>query len=206
MRDDGRPGRRRLRRSTVLVTVVAVLAAAALGGWWALSASAEVRPGSFQSSTTGHPDECAFPADDFWALFAQDEEVVAMLTVASDSRWPVEVTSLRPEVFRFDRRVVRPGEGFVFHDPSDGPPPGAGTADRVVIPPGSEAALWIVSPLDEGTTVDAGARLGVDQAPVRVRSLGIARDTVVDFDSLWISGLDSDSAEFQSELEGLCAG
>lgn len=206
VRNDGRPGYWRVRRSSALVAG-ALLLAAVLAGWWGLSASATVQAGSFQSGTSGHPDECEFPDDDLWALFARDEEVVAMLTVRSDSRWSVEVTSLRPDAFRFDRRVVGPGDGFVFHDPSDGPPPEAGTADSVVIPPGSEAALWIVSPLDDGASVGAGARVGVDQAPVRVRSLGIARDTVIDFDrSLWISGLDSDSAEFRSQLDGLCAG
>ncbi|WP_139820695.1 hypothetical protein [Krasilnikoviella flava] len=205
MRDDGRPGEWRVRRSSVLIAGVLVLLAAALAGWWGLSASAEVQSGSFQSGSTGHPDECAFPDDDFWALFARDEEVVAMLTVRSDSRWPVEVTSLRPEAFRFDRRVVGPEDGFTFHDPSDGPPPEAETAERVVIPPGSEAALWIVSPLDD-VLAGADGRVGVSQAPVRIRSLGIARDTTIDFDrSLWISGLDSDSAEFQHQVEGLCA-
>ena len=196
----------RVRRSTLLIVGVLVLLAAALAGWWGLSASAGVRSGSFQTGSTGHPDECAFPDDDFWALFARDEEVVAMLTVRGDPRWSVEVTSLRPEAFRFDRRVVGPDDGFTFHDPSDGPPPEVETTDRVVIPPGSEAALWIVSPLDDDATGGADARVGVDQAPMRVRSLGIARDSTIDFDrTLWVSGLDSDSAEFRSQLEGLCA-
>jgi len=207
VRNDGRSGTWRVRRSSALVVGVLVLAAAALAGWWGVSASAEVQPGSFESGSTGHPDECAFPDDDFWALFARDEEVVAMLTVRSDSRWPVEVTSLRPEAFRFDRRVVGPEDGFTFHDPSDGPPPEAETAERVVIPPGSEAALWILSPSVEGGPVGAEVRVGVSQAPVRVRSLGIARDTAIDFRrSLWISGVDSDSAEFRSQVEELCAG
>ncbi|MEL7976458.1 hypothetical protein AAG589_11395 [Isoptericola sp. F-RaC21] len=193
-------------RSTRLVAGALTLLVAAGAGWWALSATAEVQPGSFESGSTGHPDECAFPDDDLWALFARDEEVVAMLTVRSDSRWPVEVTSLRPEAFRFDRRVVGPEDGFTFHDPSDGPPPEAETAARVVIPPGSEAALWILSPVDDGVPVGPGARVGVSQAPVQVRSLGIARDTAIDFRrSLWISGADGDSAEFRSQVEGLCA-
>ena len=207
MRDDGGPRYWRVRRSIVLVVGALVLLAAALAGWWGLSASATVQSGSFQSGTTGHPDECAFPDDDLWALYARDEEVVAMLTVRSDSRWPVEVTSLRPDVFRFERQVAGPGDGYVFHDTADGPPAEAETADRVVIPADSEAALWIVSPLDDGAPVGTDVRVGVGQAPVRVRSLGIARDTTIDFDqTLWVSGLDSGSAEFRGQLEGLCAG
>ncbi|MFE7407214.1 hypothetical protein [Isoptericola sp. NPDC057559] len=178
---------------------------AAVAVWWALSATTAVRAGSFSSvGPAGHEDQCSFPDDDFWALFARDEPVVAEQTVRSDARWPVEVTSLRPDVFRFEPLARGPSDPFM--SAKDGAPSAAETSDRVVIPPGREATLWVVGwPWDDGVPIDGEARMGVDSAPVRVRALGISRDTEIDLEkSLWLSGLDSGSDEFRNQVQELC--
>ncbi|MFE5308466.1 hypothetical protein [Isoptericola sp. NPDC056605] len=198
---------RRVRRSTVAVVGAAVLAAAALGGWWGLSASADVELGSMYSSGAGYRDECTYPDEGFWALFAADQDVAVVQTVRNDARWPITVTSLLPDVFRFGAVAADPRDDFAF-DPSDGPPPG--TTETVEIPPGREVAMWVVGPwgrleADANRGGPAGMRTGIEHAPVRVRSLGIARETDVQLEKmLWVSDLDLGSRQFQDEITELC--
>ncbi|MFE5342534.1 hypothetical protein ACFQ80_20095 [Isoptericola sp. NPDC056578] len=198
---------RRVRRSTVAAVGAAVLAAAALGGWWGLSASADVELGSMSSSGAGYRDECTYPDEGFWALFAADQDVAVVQTVRNDARWPITVTSLLPDVFRFGAVAADPRDDFAF-DPSDGPPPG--TTETVEIPPGREVAMWVVGPwgrldADANRGGPAGMRTGIEHAPVRVRSLGIARETDVQLEKmLWVSDLDLGSRQFQDEITELC--
>lgn len=153
----------------------------------------------------GHQDQCSLHDDDFWALFARDEPFVAAQTVRSDARWPVEVTSLQPDAFRFGRLAADPSDDGTF-SAANGLPPASETSDRVVIPPGREATLWVVAwPGGDDVTIGDGARVGLSVAPVRVRALGISRDTEVDLGkTLWLSGLSSDSDEFHSLVQELC--
>ncbi|MFE5337125.1 hypothetical protein ACFQ8E_14530 [Isoptericola sp. NPDC056573] len=184
-----------------------MLAAAAIGGWWGLSASADVELGSMYSSGAGYRDECTYPDEGFWALFAADQDVAVVQTVRNDARWPITVTSLLPDVFRFGAVAADPRDDFAF-DPSDGPPPG--TTETVEIPPAREVAMWVVGPwgrldADANRGGPAGMRTGIEHAPVRVRSLGIARETDVQLEKmLWISDLDLDSGQFQHEITELC--
>lgn len=158
----------------------AVLVVAAVVGWWVLAASADVRPGSFSSAGRGHTDRCSFPDEGFWAVYAGDQEVVAVQTIRNDAPWSVEVTSRSPDAFRLGALAADPGYDASISDPAAGPPPEA--SDRVVIPAGREVALWIVDPQPEDSIVGYGDRTGYDRVPVRLRSLGIPRDTEIDLE------------------------
>lgn len=179
--------------------------------WWALSASADVELGSMYSSGAGFTDECTYPDEDFWAVFAGDQDLAAVQTVRNDARWPITVTSLLPDVFRFGAVAADPRDDYAF-DPSDGLPPAGDLSDQVEIPPGREVAMWVVGPwgpmdADTGYGGATSMRTGIEHAPVRVRSLGMARETDVQLEKvLWISDLDLDSARFRDELTELCAG
>jgi len=201
---------RRVRRSTVAVVGAAVLAAAALGGWWGLSASAGVELGSVSSTGAGFTDECTYPDEGLWALFAADQDVAVVQTVRNDARWPITVTSLLPDVFRFGAVAADPRDDYGFRDPADGPPPEADTTAEVEIPPGREVAMWVVGPwgpMDADMRYGAAvsSRTGIEHAPLRVRSLGIARKSDLQLGHmLWISDLDLGSDQFRAEVAELC--
>ena len=210
MRDDVLELRFRVRRRTLLISGVATLAVLSLVAWWALSSSAEVRIGSFSSTGAGYTDDCAYADEDFWAVFAQDQDVAVVQTVRNDSRWPLEVTSLLPDVFRFGAVADDPREDAMIPDPRTVASPEAETSDRVEIPPGREVAMWVLGPwgtadADTSYGSDQGGRAGIERAPVRVRSLGIARATDIDLEkTLWVSSLPSDSDQFRGEVAQLC--
>jgi hypothetical protein len=209
VRNDVLDVRFRVRRRTLLAAGAVVALATGGACWWALSASADVELGSMYSSGAGVRDECTYPDEDFWALFAGDQDVAVVQTVRNTARWPITATSLLPDVFRFGAVAADPRDDFAF-DPSDGPPPDA--ADTVEIPPGREVAMWVVGPwgrmdADVNNGGATGMRSGIEHAPVRVRSLGISRETDIPLEkTLWISDLDRDSAQFQDEITELCAG
>ncbi|MFE7406473.1 hypothetical protein [Isoptericola sp. NPDC057559] len=200
----------RRRSGRIALAVVAVLAL--LVAWWAVSGTAAVAQGSAASSGVGHGDDCDYPDEEFWAVYAKDETPVAVQTVRNEGRWPVEVISTRPEAYRFSPVPDDPRYDATFpSDPLLGAPPDDETSDRVTIPPGREASMWIIDPFRPENEYTAGGqsrvndRTGVETAPVQVWSLGIRRDADVAFyGTLWQSTLTRDSEEFKSELAQLC--
>ncbi|GAA1979836.1 hypothetical protein GCM10009718_15840 [Isoptericola halotolerans] len=206
MTDDGVEVRWRFRRRTARIAGVGAGVVVLVGVWWAVSSQGVVETGS-SSWSPGYRDECAYPDEDVWALYAADEDVVAVQTVRNSSPWPVEVVSDRPDVFRFgaiyDELAMFPSVDGVV-------PPPDGTTDRAVVPAGEEIVMWIVEPFPEDGPMPHGSevlsgRQGIGGADVRIWSLGLPHDAHVAFHgSLWQSGLTSDSAAFQRELGEMC--
>ncbi|MFC8597405.1 hypothetical protein [Isoptericola sp. NPDC057191] len=202
----------RVRRRSARIAAVALAALVLLVGWWFVSASATVVTGSASSTGAGHTDQCAYPDDDIWAVFAKDETPVVVQTVRNDGRWPVEVISTRPEAYRFGPLAADRRDDATFPDPALGPPADGETSDRVTIPPGREVPMWVIDPLRptdplQGSAAQVGfnARDGVESAPVRVRSLGLLHDADIPlYSTLWQSDLTTDSPDFQDELAQLC--
>ncbi|MFC8597407.1 hypothetical protein [Isoptericola sp. NPDC057191] len=209
MSDDVVEFKFRMRRRNVRITAGAIALLIVLVAWWVVSGTASVVTGSTTSAGAGHGDQCLWGDDHFWAVYAKDEAPVAVQTVRNESRWPVEVISTRPDAYRFEPSALALDESIP--DPKAGPPPESETSDRVTIPAGREAVMWIINPFRaEGSTeadppIGDGARVGVSDAPLRVRSLGLVHNAVVPFyATLWKSGLPSDSPEFQARLAELC--
>ncbi|PFG44546.1 hypothetical protein ATJ88_3273 [Isoptericola jiangsuensis] len=206
MTDDTVEIRWRFRRRTARVAGVVAGVAVLVGTWWVVSAQGVVETGS-SSWSRGYPDGCLFPDDDMWALYAGDEDVVAVQTVGNPAPWPVTVVSHRPDVFRFGG----PFDEFTTFPPSDGVPPAPDeTNDRATIPAGGEVVLWIVEPFAADGEILPGSygyntMTGIDGADLQVWSLGFPHDTHVEFRGrLWQSELDLESAAFQRQLAEMC--
>jgi hypothetical protein len=204
--DDVVEVRWRFRRRTARIVGVGAGVVVLVGVWWAVSAQGVVETGS-SSWSPGYRDECSFPDEDIWALYAADEDVVAVQTVLNWSPWPVEVVSSRPDVFRFGAVL---NELTTFPSVDSAVPPPDETTDRAVIPAGEEVLMWISEPFPEDGSMLGGMygwddRLGIDGADVQVWSLGLPHDTRVEFrGALWQSDLTADSAAFQRELAEMC--
>jgi hypothetical protein len=204
--DDVVEVRWRFRRRTARVVGVGAGVVALLGAWWVVSAQGVVETGS-SSWSPGYSDECEFADDDIWALYAADDDVVAMQTVGNSAPWPVTVVSERPDAVRF---------GEVFNSftsfPSEGAqqPSFAELTDRAVVPAGEEVLMWVSAPFPEDGSMPDGSigindRIGIDGADVQVWSLGIPHDTRIEFrGALWQSDLTAESPEFQRQLAEMC--
>jgi hypothetical protein len=204
--DDMVEVRWRFRRRTVRIAGVVAGVVVLLVAWWAVAARGTVETGS-SSWAGGHGDECAFPDDDVWAVYAADEQIVAVQTVRNPSPWPVEVVSSRPEAFRFGEVL---DEHTTYPYPGGGAPPAGETSDRVVVPAGEEVMMWVVDPFPEdGSMLDGmegiDDRTGLDGVDVQVWSLGLPHDERIEFRGfLWQSELTTDSPTFQRQLTEMC--
>jgi hypothetical protein len=73
----------------------------------------------------------------------------------------------------------------------------------VVIPPGREAALWIIDP--QGDLPMSGAWLMFSGAPVKLRALGVERDFYLPFrGTLTVGGDEATAARLDRALKEAC--
>lgn len=185
--------------------VVAVLVAG-LAAWQIAARTTEVEPGSSSHRGAGASLPDCVPFDDIWAMFGNDEDVVAVQAVRNSSPWPVTVMSTNPEAYRFEPMPDDFREDhLLLKDPADGPPSTTETSDRVVIAPGREAAMWIINP--QGDLSYDGGWGAFDGAPVKLRALGVERDLHLPFHgTLTVGGDEATTARLDRALQEACEG
>jgi hypothetical protein len=191
---------RRRRGSRIAVTViVALLVGIAL--WQGVARLGRIETGSASlSAGLGRP--LCPPTCDYWAGFDETEDVRVAHTVSNPSLWPVTVISTDPEVYRFEPLDDDPAQDISLIDGPIGCVP-EGTQSAVVIPPGREAAMWIVNP-QGGTKMGPDGWRVFDGAPLRIRSLGVERDIFMPHPgTIYVLG-SRDSEEFTNALEAEC--
>jgi hypothetical protein len=202
----GAEARRPRRWARITGGVVVAVLAVGLVGWQIAARTSVVEPGSSSHSGAGAtlPDCVPHVDDAIWSMFGNDEEVVVLQTVRNPSRWPVTVISTNPEAYRFEPMADDFREDYLYEgDPADGPPPTSATSDRVVIPPGREAALWIIDP--QGDLPTSGAWLMFSGAPVKLRALGVERDFYLPFRGrLTVGGDEATAARLDRALQEAC--
>jgi len=200
-------GRRRPRRWVRITGGVAAGAlAVGLVVWQVAARTSEVESGSYSNSGAGATLPDCIPADgDIWSMFGTDEDVVVLQTVRNPSRWPVTVISTNPEAYRFERMAddAREDHSFV-QTVAEGAPDAAETSDRVTIPPNREAALWIIDPQGDLSSVDGWYTF--EGAPVRLRALGVERDFYLPFrGTLAVGGAEATTTRLGRALQQACA-
>jgi hypothetical protein len=192
---------RRRRGSRIAVTVIVALFVGIAVWQQGVARLGRIETGSSgMSSGLGRPP--CMPRCDFYAAFDETEDVRVAYEVSNPSLWPVTVISTDPEVYRFEPLDDDPAQGISFTDGPAGCVP-EGTQSAVVIPPGREAAMWIVNP-QGGTKMGPDGWRVFDGAPLRIRSLGVERDIFVPHPgTIYVLGSRS-SKEFTSALEAEC--
>jgi hypothetical protein len=183
-------------------TVIVVLFVG-IAAWQGAALVGRIETGSatYTPGGMGLPD--CLPSGDYWVLFDADDDVVVAHTLSNPSPWPVTVTSTDPDVYRFEPMSDDRTDDITFADRSaDGGAPD-GTQSAVVIPPGREAAMWIVNPQGDGP-LGHGTWHGYEGAPLRIRSLGVERDVRMPYQGmLWVGGLE-DSDRLGKALQEAC--
>jgi hypothetical protein len=137
-------------------------------------------------------------------MFGTDEEVVVLQTVRNPSRWPVTVISTNPEAYRFEPMAddIRGDYTFV-QNAAEGAPDAAETSDRVTIPPGREAAMWIIDPQGDVPTAEGWSTFG--GASVKLRALGVEREFYLPFQgTLAVGGSEATAARLGRALQEAC--
>ena len=185
--------------------VVAAVLVAGVVAWQIAARTTEVEPGSFSNSGAGAtlPD-CVPSENGIWSMFGTDEDVVVLQTVFNPSPWPVTVVSTEPEAYRFEPVAddFRGDYSFVG-DPVEGAPSMIETSDRVVIPPGREAAMWIIDPQGDLSS-DGGWRF-FEGAPVKLRALGVERDFYLPFRGMiTVGGTEATASRLDRALQEAC--
>jgi hypothetical protein len=193
---------RRRRGRWIPVTVIVVLFVG-IAAWQGVARIGRVETGSASNGGAGMSLPSCVPSGDVWAIFGRDEDVVVVQTVRNPSLWPVTVTSTEPDVIRFEPVSDDPMDDLLLDkDPRDGAP--GTTVEQVVIPPGREAAMWIVNPPGDGGN-ERGSWFGRFGTPVTLGSLGVERTTHVEFPGgLYIGGI-RDTTELGKALEEACS-
>ncbi|MGW2093744.1 hypothetical protein [Promicromonospora sukumoe] len=195
--------RGRGRRAAWIVSVFLVLVAG-VAAWQVAARTARVEPGSFYSTGTGARLPDCVPGDAIWAMFGTDEGVVLAQAVRNPSPWPVTVSSTDPHVFRFEPIAEDELDDVVLvNDPLDGEPDRSQTSARVVIPPGREAALWIVDPQRE-RTISSGWMM-FDVAELKLRALGVERRFSLPLaGTIAVGGADLTTRQLGRDLQEAC--
>lgn len=201
---DGVERRRPRRWARITGIVLAGVLLAGIGAWQVAAWTTMVEPGSMSNSGAGATLPDCVPSDDTWAMFGTEEDTVVVQTVRNSSRWPVTLISTDPEAYRFEPMADDYLDDYLFvSDPVDGPPDPAATSDRVVIPPGREATLWVINPLGD-VRIGSGWRT-FDSAPVKLRALGIERDFDLPFRAaLAVGGDEATTGRLDSALQEAC--
>lgn len=199
-------GKRRPRR-WIRITGGVVIAALVAGvvAWQLAARTAEVELGSFSNSGAGATLPDCVPSDSgIWSMFGTDEDVVVLQTVHNPSPWPVTVISTDPEAYRFEPVADDFRGDYTFvSDPVDGPPPMAETSDRVVIPPGREAAMWVINPQRDLSS--SGGWRTFEGALVKLRALGVERQFYLPFrGTLSVGGTEATAARLDRALQQAC--
>jgi hypothetical protein len=200
----GMEGRRPRRRVRIMCIVVAGVLITGIGAWQVAAWTTVVGPGSMSDSGAGATLPDCVPGDDIWAMFGTEEDAVVLQTVRNSSRWPVTLISTDPEAYRFEPMADDDLEDLLFvSNPADGAPDHAATSDRVVVPPGREAALWVINPQGDAR-IGSGWRT-FHSAPVKLRALGIERDFDLPFRAvLAVGGDEATAGRLDSALQEAC--
>ena len=198
---------RRRRGSWIPVTVVVALFVG-IAAWQGVARIGRIETGSASNAGAAMSLPSCVPGGDNWAMFGRDEDVVVVQTVRNPSMWPVTVTTTEPDVIRFEPVSDDPTDDLLLDkDPRAGAP--ETTVEQVVIPPGREAAMWIVDPLGgerRGSEDEPEAWYGRSGTPVTLGSLGVERQVYVEFPGwLYIGGI-RDTTELGKALEEACPG
>jgi hypothetical protein len=193
----------RRRGSWIPITLVVALLVG-IGAWQGVARIGRIETGSASNSGAGMSLPSCVPSGEIWAMFGRDEDVVVVQTVRNPSLWPVTVTSTEPDVVRFEPVSDDPMDDLLLDkDPRGGAPDT--TVEQVVIPPGREAAMWIVDPPGNGGS-ERGSWYGRFGTEVTLGSLGVERRVSVEFPGgLYIGGI-RDTAALGKALEEACSG
>lgn len=193
-------------RSILVVLAVAVVVAlvAALVNAWATATRQAVVAGSQTNIGSGVWLHKCWPRYEVDVVYPSSEDVVAVQTVRNDARWEVEVVSQDPEAFRFGTLTEHHRDEVSLPAVEGGAPDDEATSDRVVIPPGHEAVMWIVDPFQGVPT--SGSHHGIVTVPVRVGSLGVSHETEIELSyPIWVSGGDFDGDRLEAKFDEACA-
>ncbi|MGW2093743.1 hypothetical protein [Promicromonospora sukumoe] len=136
------------------------------------------------------------------AMYTGDDALVVGQAVRNPSPWPVTVISQDPESYRFEALSDDPADDNGVTGAEGGGAP-AGTADRIVLPPGRGVTMWIVDP-QHGAIEGSDIWYGFDEVPVTLRVLGVESESALELPGTIYIGGRSDGDRLGEALQEAC--